>query len=383
MKLTEYRIPFNRPSMVGREALYMTNSVRVGKISGDGPYTQKCHSLFTEMYGFNNCLLTTSCTHALELAALVLNIKPGDEVILPSYTFVSTANAFALRGASLKFADSQAEHPNICVKSVESLITKKTKVVVPVHYAGVACPMEGLAELALSVGAKIVEDAAQAIDCYYRGIPLGGIGDCGAFSFHETKNIIAGEAGLFVAKDDALAALAEIVREKGTNRSAFFRGEVDRYGWRSLGSSYLPSDLISAFLLAQLECKDKILSKRRSDWERYQQNLAGAVDFGVSLPAIPSDVRHNGHIFYLVFNSSEQRIWVENELRRVGILAATHYRSLEKSEYFRGRYYGKDLRNSHRYSQCLLRLPLYYDITKEEVDDVSHTVLNALKSCNC
>lgn len=381
MKLTDYRIPFNRPSIVGRETLYMTHSVRAGKISGDGPYTEKCHSFFREAYGFENNLLTTSCTHALELAALVLDIGHGDEVIVPSYTFVSTANAFALRGATLKFADSQPGHPNICVKSVESLITKKTKAIVPVHYAGVACQMAELTELAQNVGARIIEDAAQAIDCYYRGEPLGGIGDFGAFSFHETKNIIAGEAGLFVAKDEALAALAEVVREKGTNRSAFFRGEVDRYGWRSLGSSYLPSDLISAFLLAQLECKDEILSKRRRDWGRYLENLSEVVDFGVGLPAIPSDVVHNGHIFYLVFNSREQKDWVDNQLKRVGILAATHYRSLEKSDYFRARYSGAELRNSQRYSECLLRLPLYYDITKEEIDDVSNTVLSALKSC--
>ena len=255
------KIPFNKPFLSGNETKYIEEAVRSMKISGDGIFTKKCHAFFEEKYGFLKCLLTTSCTDALEMAAILIDIQAGDEVIMPSYTFVSTANAFVLRGAKIVFADSLPDHPNIDVSKIEALITPKTKAIVPVHYGGVACDMDVIMELAKRYNLFVIEDAAQAVDSFYKGLPLGGIGHLAAFSFHETKNIISGEGGMLVINDAQFAERAEIIREKGTNRSQFYRGEVDKYGWMDIGSSFLPSDIIAAFLFAQLENLDKRYKK--------------------------------------------------------------------------------------------------------------------------
>ena len=266
-------IPFNKPHLTGKETDYIRESVLSGKISGDGIYTKKCHQYFESKYGFRKAMLTTSCTDALEMCAILLDIKPGDEVIAPSYTFVSTVNAFVLRGAKIIFADSCVENPNIDMNDVEKLITPKTRAIIVVHYAGIACDMDRVMQLASDHNLFVVEDAAQAIDSYYNGKPLGSIGHLAAFSFHETKNIISGEGGMLVVNDDQFIKRAEIIREKGTNRSSFFRGEIDKYGWVDIGSSFLPSDIIAAFLYAQIENIDVIQSKRREIWDRYYSAL--------------------------------------------------------------------------------------------------------------
>jgi dTDP-4-amino-4,6-dideoxygalactose transaminase len=271
-------LTFNKPFLTGKETAYITDAVASGKISGNGKYTQLCQNYFQNKYGFKKCLLTTSCTDALEMAAILLEIKPGDEVIMPSYTFVSTANAFVLRGANIVFADSMGVNPNMDVESIEALITPKTKAIVPVHYAGIACDMDAIMDLATKYNLFVVEDAAQAIDSYYTGKdgiekPLGGIGHLAAFSFHETKNIISGEGGMLVVNDPQFAQRAEIIWEKGTNRSAFFRGEVDKYGWVDVGSSFLPSEIVAAFLWAQLEHLEEIQNKRKSIWNQYWEGL--------------------------------------------------------------------------------------------------------------
>ena len=259
--------------MTGQELVYIEQSVKNGKISGDGLFTQKCSQFFENRYGFSKVLLTTSCTDALEMAAILINLQPGDEIIAPSYTFVSTVNAFVLRGAHVVFVDSEKETPNLSVDEIEALITPKTKAIVAVHYAGVACDIDRLKEICTKHNLFLIEDAAQAIDSYYKGKPLGSFGDLAAFSFHETKNIISGEGGLLVINNPEFIARAEIIREKGTNRSAFFRGEVDKYNWVDIGSSFLPSDIIAAFLLAQLESLDNIQKKRKAIWDRYHQGL--------------------------------------------------------------------------------------------------------------
>ena len=266
-------IPFNKPYLTGKEAHYLYQAVLSGKISGDGIYTKKCHQFFEERFGFGKALLTTSCTDALEMAALLTNIQPGDEVIAPAYTFVSTVNAFVLRGAKIVFADSEPDNPNLDVSTLAALITPRTKAIVPVHYAGVACDMDPILELAHQHNLFVIEDAAQAIDSYYKGRPLGSLGHLAAFSFHETKNVIAGEGGMLAITDPQFKDRAEVIREKGTNRSAFFRGEIDKYGWVDVGSSFLPSDIIAAFLYAQLENLDAIQTRRRHIWDRYDAGL--------------------------------------------------------------------------------------------------------------
>ena len=260
-------IPFNKPYLSGKESQYIIEAVQSGKISGDGMFTKKCHSFFENNFGFKKCLLTTSCTDALEMAAILLDIKPGDEVIMPSYTFVSTANAFVLRGAKIIFCDSNSQNPNLDVTLIEPLISKSTKAIVAVHYAGIACDMDAIMKLAIKYNLFVVEDAAQAIDSFYKGRRLGSIGNLAAFSFHETKNIQSGEGGMLVINDDRFIKRAEIIREKGTNRSAFFRGEVDKYSWVDIGSSFLPSDIIAAFLFAQLEHIEQIQERRKDKYQ--------------------------------------------------------------------------------------------------------------------
>ena len=357
------KYPFNKPYLSGKELHYIEDAVSKGKISGNGHYTKKCQSYFESQYGFKKTLLTTSCTDALEMAAILLDIQPGDQVIVPSFTFVSTANAFVLRGAEVVFADSQSEHPNIDATYIEALITPKTKAIVVVHYAGVACDMDPIMELADAHGIFVVEDAAQAIASTYKGRYLGGIGHLGAFSFHETKNLQCGEGGLLAINDDRFLKRSEIIWEKGTNRSAFFRGEVDKYGWVDVGSSFLPSELNAAYLWAQLEQLDKIQQERKRIWKAYHDQLQSwAVSLGIKLPKLPDYAVNNAHMFYLVCQSQEQRAALISHLKKNHILAVFHYQSLHRSAFFKDLYQGEPLENSDLYTACLLRLPLYYGL---------------------
>jgi len=369
-------IPFNKPYLQGRELLYIAEAVASGKISGDGLFTKKCSDFFRERFGFRQPLLTTSCTDALEMAALLLDISEGDEVILPSYTFVSTANAFVLRGAKLVFADSESAHPNIDAALIEPLISSKTKAIVVVHYAGVACDMKAIGELGSRYGIAIVEDAAQAIDSYFDGRPLGTFGALAAFSFHETKNVISGEGGLLCVNDDALSLRAEIIREKGTNRAAFFRGEIDKYGWVDIGSSFLPSDIIAAYLYAQLEQLDEIQRRRKEIWESYRRLLEPvAAEFRLfSIPAIPRYATNNGHMFYLVCQSADVRARLLAHLKEQGIHAVFHYLSLHKSSFYAAKHDGRELPNADRFSDCLVRLPLYFELTDSQIAAISDAI---------
>lgn len=369
-------IPFNRPILPDRATDYMNEAFRSGKVSGDGTFSRRCEAFFQSRYDASRCLLTTSCTDALELAAILTEVGPGDEVILPSYTFVSTANAFALRGAKLVFADSLPEHPNLDPAQVEALITPRTRVIVPVHYAGVAVDMDPILALAESRGILVVEDAAQAVESTYKGRQLGLLGQLGAFSFHETKNIHCGEGGLIAIRDQALTSRAEVLREKGTNRSAFFRGEVDKYGWVDIGSSFLPSDILAAILWAQLENLEAICHHRLEIWERYREGLAPLERSGhARLPRVPGFARHNGHAFYLVLPDEATRSRLIAHLKSRDILAVFHYQSLHRSRFFEARHDGRVLPNSDRYSDCLVRLPLYHDLTEEEQGRVIGSVL--------
>jgi dTDP-4-amino-4,6-dideoxygalactose transaminase len=368
-------IPFNKPYFSGNETRYIEQAVRSGKISGDGLFTQRVHQYFEQQMGFRKVLLTTSCTDALEMAALLLNISPGDEVIMPSFTFVSTANAFVLRGARIVFADSTALNPNLDTASLESLITPRTRVIVPVHYAGIACDMAPLQAVADRHGLAVVEDAAHAIDSYYRGQLLGSLGTLGAFSFHETKNIISGEGGMLAINDDRFAPRAEVIREKGTTRSAFHRGEIDKYGWVDLGSSFLPSDIIAAYLWAQLENLADIQQQRRAIWQRYFTALAPLQAQGVGLPMLPDYATNNGHLFYLVCRHPAERTALIGHLRQRGILAVFHYLSLHQSAYYAGRHDGRSLPWADHYSACLVRLPLFYELSSSDQARVIDAVL--------
>ncbi|MCL4132286.1 UNVERIFIED_CONTAM: hypothetical protein GTU68_013011 [Idotea baltica] len=328
-------IPFNKPFLTGKETEYIVEAVNSGHISGNGVFTKKCHRFFTEKYGFTKVLLTTSCTDALEMCALLLDIKPGDEVIVPSYTFVSTALAFVRQGAKIVFADSLSNHPNMDIDKVESLITDKTKVIVPVHYASMAVDMDKLMSIADKYGIYVVEDAAQAVNTFYKGKPLGGIGHLGAYSFHETKNIISGEGGMLIINDKSMADRAEILWEKGTNRASFFRGEVNKYGWVDTGSSFLPSEVTAAFLYAQLEKMDMIQRNRISIWNLYKDGLSDLEKQGkIKLPIVPENSTNNGHMFYIICGSLEERTKLISYLKERDILSVFHYLSLHKSEYY-------------------------------------------------
>lgn len=361
-------IPFNFPHLTGKEAHYMYQAVYDGKLSGNGVFTKKCQYFFEERYGFKKCLLTTSCTDALEMAALLCDIQPGDEVIVPSYTFVSSALAFVRAGAKIVFADSMEQNPNIDADKIESLITPKTKVIVPVHYAGVACDMDAIMDVANHHHLLVVEDAAQAIDSYYKKRPLGSIGHLAAFSFHETKNIISGEGGMLAINDERFIRRAEILWEKGTNRAEFFRGEVNKYGWVDVGSSFLPSEVIAAFLWAQIEALDDIQNKRKSLWDKYHEilkPLAGQCRF--RLPDIPEYATNNAHMFYLVCNSLKERTALINKLKDNDILAVFHYLSLHNSPYYKDKHDGRILPNCDKFADCLVRLPMYYDLDESSV----------------
>lgn len=372
----KYKIPFNKPYLTGKELEYIEQAVKTGKISGNGIFTQKCHHFFQSRYGFKKCLLTTSCTDALEMAAILLDMEPGDEVIMSSYTFVSTANAFVLRGAKIVFVDSRADHPGMDESKVEALITSKTKAIVVVHYAGVASDMDVIIDIAEKHGLFVVEDAAQAIDSYYKGRALGSIGHLAAFSFHETKNIQCGEGGMLVINDPQFDNRAEIIWEKGTNRSAFFRGEIDKYGWVDLGSSFLPSEVTAAFLFAQLEQLDDIQAKRKLLWETYHAALTlRGSKHRFRLPQLPDFATNNAHMFYLVFDSTVERSEYIIRLKQKGILSVFHYQSLHNSEFAKSRSMsGGELNNSDFYSDRLLRLPLFYELGIQDVKKITDVI---------
>lgn len=368
-------IDFNRPYLTGREAHYMYQAVMKGKLSGNGEFTKRCQSFFEERYGFKKCLLTTSCTDALEMAAILCDIQPGDEVIVPSYTFVSSALAFVREGAKIVFADSMERNPNIDADKIEALITPRTKVIVPVHYAGVACDMDKIMEIANKHNLIVVEDAAQAIDSYYKGRPLGSIGHLSAFSFHETKNIIAGEGGMLAINDERFIRRAEIIWEKGTNRAEFFRGEVNKYGWVDTGSSFLPSEVVAAFLWAQLEELDNIQNRRKLLWNKYYELLKPLADKGMfTLPDVPEYATNNAHMFYLVCNNLEERTALIKKIKENGAQAVFHYLSLHSSEYYKDKHDSRDLPNCDRYADCLVRLPLFYELKEKDVDYIRDVI---------
>ncbi len=370
-----YTVQFNKPFIVGKELEYIREAVDLGKLTGDGHFTRLCHRYFQERYGFAKCLLTTSCTDALEMSALLACISPGDEVIVPSYTFVSTANAFVLRGANIIFADSLPDQPNLDVSQLEALVTPRTKAIVPVHYAGVAVDMDPLLALAHKHQLLVVEDAAQAIESRYKGKPLGGLGHFAAFSFHETKNIISGEGGMLVVNDPSGTDRAEILWEKGTNRAAFFRGETDKYNWVDIGSSFLPSELTAAFLWAQLEHLEQIQAKRLAIWNTYFEGLRELEQQGrVALPRIPEYASNNAHMFYLVTESLEQRTALIEALKEAGYRAVFHYQALHESPFYRNRHDGRELPQAMRYSDCLLRLPMYYELDLDTVQRIAACV---------
>ena len=363
-------ISFNKPPYIGKESEYVLDAVNKGHISGDGDYTKKCAKKLEELSGTKRALLTTSCTHATEMAALLSDIKPGDEVIMPSYTFVSTADAFVLRGATPVFVDIRPDTMNIDETLIEDAITSKTKAIVPVHYAGVGCEMDTIMDIARRHNLTVIEDAAQAIVSTYKGKALGTYGDFGCYSFHETKNISMGEGGALLIQNEDLIEPAEIIREKGTNRAKFFRGQIDKYTWVNYGSSYLPSDMNAAYLWAQLENIDIIQKKRLSVWNRYREGLSELekkeyIEFGV----IPDECTNNAHMFYIKVRDLEKRTDLLKFLRENGIEAVFHYVPLHSAPAGRkfGRFNGED-RYTTKESERLIRLPLFYSITDEEVE---------------
>lgn len=380
-------IPFNKPYLTGKEAHYMYKAVMDEHLSGNGPFTKKCHQFFEERYGFKNCLLTTSGTDALEMCAMLCGLKPGDEVIVPSYTFVSTALAFLREGATVVFADSMKQNPNLDAETLEAMITPNTRVIAPVHYAGVACDMDAIMEIASKHNLIVVEDAAQAIDSYYvspktgEKKALGGIGHLSAFSFHETKNVTAGgEGGLLVVNDERFVRRAEIIWEKGTNRAEFFRGAVNKYGWVDMGSSFLPSEINAAFLWAQLENLDEIQNKRRLLWDTYYTSLSGFLcQFGekkpFSLPDVPSYATNNAHMFYLVCRNLKERTELITYLKEHDVQAPFHYLSLHQSEFYKNHSETIPLLpECDRYADTLVRLPMFYELEVKQVLEVCQSI---------
>ncbi len=368
-------IPFNKPYLTGKEMHYMYQAVYSGKISGNGLFTQKCQSYFEQTYGFKKTLLTTSCTDALEMCAILANINEGDEVIVPSFTFVSTALAFARQGAKIIFADSNSLNPNVDVTRIEELITPKTKAIAVVHYAGIASDMDAVMSLANKYNLLVIEDAAQAINSYYKGKALGSIGHLAAFSFHETKNINCGEGGMLAINDERFVKRAEIIWEKGTNRSEFFRGEVNKYEWVDTGSSFLPSEINAAYLYAQIENIDHIQARRKVIFDTYHHGLESwSKKHNIQLPYIPGYATNNGHMFYMVCNSLQQRTSLLEHLKKNGIYAVFHYLSLHKSIFYKNLYSGNELINSDRYTDCLLRLPFFYELSDNEINKIINCV---------
>ena len=369
------RIGFNKPHLKGKEMDYIYEAVKTLHLSGNGTFTKKCQQFFEENIGFKKALLTTSCTDALEMTAILSNIQPGDEVIMPTYTFVSTANAFILRGAKIIFVDSREDHPGMDEDKIEDVINEKTKAIVPVHYAGIACDMDKISAIAKKYNLLVIEDAAQGIDSFYKGKPLGSIGDMGCFSFHETKNIQCGEGGLLAINNSKFTERGEIIWEKGTNRSAFRRGEVDKYNWVDIGSSYLPSEITAAFLYAQLEELENIQNKRKVIWNQYNDGLISLINIGIRLPSIPKYATNNAHMFYLVCRSQDERIQLIEHLKQNNINAVFHYICLHDSPYYNEKHDGREMPSAKRYEECLVRLPLWVNISEKEVKFVVQKVL--------
>lgn len=369
-------IDFNVPPFTGRETEYIKQAIDNRKICGDGAFTKKCNKWIEENTGTTRALLTTSCTQALELAAILSDIEPGDEVILPSYTFVSTANAFVMRGAKLVFVDIRPDTKNIDEKLIEDAVTPKTKVIVPVHYAGVGCEMDSIMDIARRHGLTVVEDAAQGVMASYKGKALGSIGDYGCFSFHETKNYSMGEGGAILIRDEKKAEEAEVIREKGTDRSRFLRGQVDKYSWVSMGSSYLPSDMNAAYLMAQLEEAEIINEARLGSWEMYRERLQVLEDRGIlELPVIPEECSHNAHMFYIMTGSLEERTRLIQFLKQRDVRAVFHYVPLHSSKagVKYGRFHGED-KYTTDIADRLLRLPMYYGLKEEDIDKVCGSI---------
>lgn len=375
--MSDYRIPFNKPPYTGKEIEYIAEAVTKNrKICGDGPFTRKCDLWIEERTGTAKSLLTTSCTHATELAALLCGIGPGDEVIMPAYTFVSTANAFVLRGAKPVFVDIRPDTMNLDETLIEAAVTEKTKAIVPVHYAGVACEMDTIMDIAARHRLYVIEDAAQGMLSAYKGRVLGTIGDFGCYSFHETKNYSMGEGGALLIKDPKFAETAEILREKGTDRAKYYRGQVDKYTWVNLGSSYLPGDMNAAYLWAQLEMADEINEKRRSLYRMYDEQLAPLADRGlIERPHIPDGCVGNGHMYYIKVKDIEERTRLIQFLSKNGIMAVFHYIPLHTAPAGKlfGTFFGED-RYTTKESERLLRLPMYYELKPEEVTEITGKV---------
>ncbi len=362
------KVPFNIPHITGQESQYINDVIETKQLSGNGKYTGLCHNWFKEKFGIKHCLLTTSCTDALEMTSILSDIQPGDEVIIPTYTFVSAANAFVLRGAKIVFADSQKDHPNIDHTQIESLITPRTKAIVVVHYAGVACDMDPIMEIAAKHNLVVIEDAAQAIGVKYKGRFLGTIGHFGTYSFHATKNLQCGEGGLLIVNDEKYIKRSEIIWEKGTNRAAFIRGEVDKYTWVDVGSSFLPSELNAAFLWAQLENYDQIQNSRLAAWAYYEKHLAGTQN--ITLPNIPDFSSNNAHIFYILCKDLKHRDNLSSSLKEKGIQAYFHFIRLDSSNVQQNTVADLHFPNAQIFEQRLLRLPIFKDITKEQLIEV-------------
>ena len=371
------KVKFNIPHITGNEIEYIQKVISSGHISGNGKFTKKIENFFNINFGLKSTFVTTSCTDALEMTGLLSNINSESEIIIPSYTFVSSANAFALRGAKIIFADSEKYTPNIDANKISELITKKTKAILVMHYGGVACDMDKIMKIASKNNLIVIEDAAQAINSFYKGVPLGSIGNFGTFSFHQTKNIVCGEGGLLSVNDRSFKKRAEIIYEKGTNRSQFMRGEVEKYGWVDVGSSFLASEIISAFLYAQLEKIEIIQKSRMTIWNRYKKNLIGLLKINKNiLPKIPDYATNNGHVFYITCNNLRERKKLIKFLNNNGVQASFHYSALHDSEFFKNSYYGEKLTESIKWSECLLRLPIYSDLELEKVDYVCSLILN-------
>lgn len=371
-------IPFNRPFTSGKGIVNIQKAISNDHLSGNGPFTKFCENLFTTRYNFNKCLLTNSCTDALEMASMLLGIKSGDEVIVPSFTFVSTALAFARQGAIIKFIDSRPDHPGLDEALLESLITEKTKAIVPVHYAGVACDMDKIIYLSEKYQIPIVEDAAHSIDSFYKGIPLGRLGQLGCFSFHETKNIHCGEGGMITINNPEFSSRSEILREKGTNKSSFDRGDINFYEWVDIGSSFLPSELNAAFLLDQIEGLDQIQNKRKTIWDLYYNNLKELEKKGlIQLPVIPDYAVNNGSMFYIVCKKENERSQLIQYLYNKGIQAVFHYRCLHKSQFMNSRNNSEPevLINAESYEKRLLRLPLYFSLSENDQEFIVREII--------
>ena len=369
-------IPFNRPGVVGTELTYIAEAFAAGQISGDGVFTRRCHALLQEILGAPKVLLTTSCTSALDMSALLLDVGPGDEVIVPSYTFPSTVNAFVLRGARPIFADIRRDTLNLDEALLPSLVTSRTKAMIPVHYAGVGCEMDAIGAIARNAGAAVVEDNAHGLFGRYRGRPLGSFGALATLSFHETKNVSCGEGGALLVNDPSLIARAEIIREKGTDRAAFFRGATDKYTWVDIGSSYLPSDILAAFLWAQLDAAEQIQQRRLGIWQRYAAHLASwASAHGVTLPHVPAHCEHPAHLFYMLMPSLEDRDGLISHLRQLGITSVFHYVPLHASPMGQRWASPGACPVTERISSCLVRLPFYTELDSDVQDAVIDAVM--------